>query len=162
MFRIRVSVPLVFAFALALVPLHAADTDPISVALRTFKFKTKTPDSPSELLGYSQDEGRLFFYTNGTAESTVKIPADAEFEIVINASCDPAQNERAKFKLTVDGKDVGMETLLTSDDAKDYKLSGGKLTAGDRKIAVEFTNDVYKEGEYDRNFYVYSVMVKKK
>jgi hypothetical protein len=28
-------------------------------------------------------------------------------------------------------------------------------------LTIEFTNDVYKDGEYDRNLYVHAVAVKK-
>ena len=69
--------------------------------------------------------------------------------------------ERAKFKLTLDGKLVDKETLLTADDEKEYKFSTA-VKAGDRMLAVEFTNDAYKEGEYDRNLYVHKVTVEER
>jgi Ca-dependent carbohydrate-binding module xylan-binding len=139
-------------------PAAAAD-DSIPVPLTAFKFKVG--DDQASLFGHNEGEGRLFFYTNGAGEATVKVPKDGEYEIVVQASCDPAQNERAKFKLTADGQKVGDETLLTTDEAKDYKLSA-KLKAGERKLTIEFTNDVFKEGEFDRNLYVHSVTLKPK
>jgi len=36
----------------------------------------------------------------------------------------------------------------------------GKAQAGEHKLVVEYTNDVYKENEYDRNFYLHGVTVK--
>jgi hypothetical protein len=128
--------------------------DPISLDLKTFKFKVK-PEHEN-LFGYNEDEAKLFFYTNGPASATVKVPADGDYEIRVKASCDSAQNERAKFKLAIDGKSVGKETLLDADEAKDYKLTA-TLKAGDRKLTIEFTNDAYKENEFDRNLYVHAV-----
>jgi hypothetical protein len=134
------------------------DTKAISVELKEFKFKVK--EDQASLFGHNEDEGKLFFYTNGPAEATVKVPADGDYEVVIKASCDSAEKERAKFKLSIDDKAVGKETLLTADEAKEYKLSA-KLKAGDRKLAIEFTNDAYKENEYDRNLYVHAVTLKR-
>jgi hypothetical protein len=135
----------------------AAETQTVAVDLKTFKF----PDGKQDLFGFNEGEGKLFFYTNGTATATVKVPEEGDYEITIKASCDQALNERAKFKLTIDGQLVGKETLLTADDAKDYKFTT-KLKKGDHKLAIEFTNDVYKEGEYDRNLYVHEVTLQQK
>jgi len=137
----------------------AADGDAIKVDLRTFKFKVR--DEIANLFGYDDGEGRLFYYASGPGEATVKLPADGEYEIVIRASCDPALNERAKFKVTLDEQPAGMETLLTDDDQKDYALKAS-AKAGERKLVIEFTNDAYKENEYDRNLFVYGVTVRKK
>jgi Ca-dependent carbohydrate-binding module xylan-binding len=136
---------------------RAADGD--TVDLRSFRFKVR-PDIV-DLFGYDDGESRLFYYTSGAGETTVKLPADGDYEVVVRASCDPALGERAKFKLALDGEPVGAETLLTDDDPKDYKLTASAAKAGERKLAIEFTNDAYKEGEYDRNFYVHAVTVKR-
>lgn len=136
----------------------AAEAEKITVELKAFKFKVK--EDLASLFGLNEDEGKLFYYSNGIAEATIKVPADGEYEIVVKASCDPAQNERAKFKVAIDGEAVGKETLLTADEAKEYKLTA-KVKAGEHKLAVEFTNDVYKENEYDRNFYVHAVTLRK-
>jgi len=63
-------------------------------------------------------------------------------------------------EVTLDGQPVGMETLLTADDEKEYKLTA-TAKAGARKLAIEYTNDAYKENEYDRNFYVHGVTLKR-
>jgi hypothetical protein len=138
-------------------PAAAADGDAIKVDLKTFKFKV--PDDRASLFGYDEGESKLFYYTGGPGEVTVKLPADGDYEIAIKASCQSALNERAKFKVSLDGQPVGKETLLTDDDEKEYKLTAaGK--AGERKLVIEFTNDIYKEGEYDRNFYLHGITVK--
>jgi len=132
----------------------AADDKPITVELKSFMFDPAN----SDLFGYQDDQSRLFFYTNGAAQATVKVPADGDYTIVVNAACDPALNEKAKFKLSIDGKLIDKETTLTSDDPKDYSFTTS-LKAGDRKLKIEFTNDAYKENEYDRNLYVHGVKV---
>jgi hypothetical protein len=134
----------------------AAEGD-ITVDLAKFTFKV--PEERASLFGYNEFETKLFYYTGGAGETTVKLPADGDYELVIKASCDPAQDERAKFKVSLNGEAVGKETLLTDDLAKEYKFTL-KGKAGEHKLAIEFTNDVYKEGEYDRNFYVHGVTLK--
>jgi hypothetical protein len=143
-------------FVVSLSVATATGEKTITVDLKSFKFK----EGQENLFGYNEAEGKLFFYTNGAGTATVKIPDDGDYEIVVKASCDSALNERAKFKLAIDAEVVGKETLLTSDDAKDYKFAT-KLKKGDRKLSIEFTNDVYKEGEYDRNLYVHEVTLRK-
>ncbi len=129
------------------------------VSLKEFKFKV--PADQASLFGFNEDEGKLFFYTNGAAETAIKVPADGEYAIVVKASCDPALNENAKFKLSIDGALVGKETTLTAAEAKEYTLAA-KLKKGEHKLSIEFTNDAYKENEYDRNLYVHAVTVKPK
>jgi hypothetical protein len=160
--RAIVSVPiaqiavLIALFAATVSP--AAD-DPISVDLRSVKFKV--PEAQADLFGYDDNESRLFFFTSGPGEAPIKLPADGDYEITVRASCDPALGERAKFKVALDGEPVGMELLLTDDDQKDYKLTTA-VKAGEHKLVIEFTNDAYKENEYDRNLFVYAVTLKKK
>ena len=131
--------------------------DAVTIELKAFKFKV--PEEQKGLFGHNEDEGKLFYYSNGAAEASFKAPKDGDYEIVLKASGDPAMNERAKFKVMVDGKEFGKETVLTADEAKEYTL-GGTLKAGEHKLSVEYTNDVYKENEYDRNFYLHGVTVK--
>jgi hypothetical protein len=132
---------------------------PADLSLKEFKFKV--PADQANLFGLNEDEGKLFFYTNGAAEATIKVSAEGEYAVVVKASCDPALNENAKFKLSIDGELVGKETTLTAAEAKEYTLTA-KLKKGEHKLAIEFTNDAYKENEYDRNLYVHAVAVKRK
>ena len=128
------------------------DKTPIKADVSKVKFLSE----PAELFGYEDGESRAFFYTNGTGELAVKVPADGEYEIVVTASCQAANGQNAKFKLKVDGAVVGAETQLKSEEAKDYAFTT-PLRSGERKIATEFTNDLYKEGEYDLNFFLNGV-----
>lgn len=130
-------------------PVAPIDKTPIKVDLS----KVKWGEGPAELFGHDEGESRLFYYTNGTAEFAVKVPADGEYAIGVTASSQPAQNVHAKFKVTVDGRAVGTETSCTAEEAKEYPFAA-TLAAGERKVAVHFTNDVYKQDDYDRNFYL--------
>jgi hypothetical protein len=132
--------------------------DLVPVELKAFKFKV--PEAQASLFGHDEGAGRLFFYTNGAAEAAVQVPADGDYQVVVKAACDSALNERAKFKVSIDGEPVGKETLLTDDGEKEYALPA-KLKAGEHKLVIEFTNDAYKEGEYDRNLYVHAVALKR-
>lgn len=141
--------------------LAATDNDakPITVELKTFTFVPKNAGTPADLLGHAEDQGRLFYYVAGSAEAKVKVPTDGDYTILVNASCDSALNEKAKFVLSIDGRQIDKETTLTSDDPKDYSFTT-PLKAGERKLKIEFTNDVYKENEYDRNLYVHEVKIR--
>jgi hypothetical protein len=150
-----VSVALVFVPARTM----ADDTiKPIAVELKSFSFKA--PKGQEDLLKYEEGEDKLCFYINGTGEAKVEAPKDGDYEIVIKASCDMALKEGAKFKVTVDGKPCGKETETSEGDPKEYTFATS-LKAGEHKLAIEFTNDVYKEGEYDRNLYLHGVSLKK-
>jgi hypothetical protein len=150
---------LAFAALFVVSTVVRAEDKPITIELKKFEFKV--PENLKALFGHDEGEGKLFFYTNGPAVATVDIPADGEYEITIKASCTKALNEFAKFKLSLNGELVGKETALTAEEEKEYKLTA-KCKKGDAKLSIEFTNDVYKENEYDRNLWVHAVTLKKK
>jgi len=129
-------------------PLAPVNKAPIVVDLSKVKWGQE-----GDNFGWDDGDMRLHYWSNGTGEFTVKVPADGEYQVVVSASSQPALNEHAKFKVAADGKPVGAETACTSEDAKEYAFVA-MLAAGDRKISVSFTNDIYKENEYDRNFFL--------
>ena len=92
-------------------PAAPIDPTPIKADLSKIKFTSEA----AELFGYDEGEARAFFFTNGSGELTLKIPADSDYEIVVTASCQAAKGENAKFKLSVDGAPVGevMEDAVT-------------------------------------------------
>jgi len=147
-----------FLLALDLQLTAGTQGDVISIDLKTFKFKAK--EGVKAINQYSEMNWMLCFYTNGYAEATVKIPADGTYEITVKASCDAALKENAKFNFWLENVLIDKETLLTTEEYKDYKFTV-TVKAGDRKVAVEFTNDAYKSGEYDRNLFVHYVKLKK-
>src|SRR5262245_38246473 len=113
---------LVAGVVLCLLPVlvtAAEDAKPLGVELKSFKFQ----EAKADLFGYNEGDEKLFFYTNGTAEAKVKVPADGDYEIVVKASSDKAMNEGAKFKVAVDAKQVGKETEAASDEPKEYKFT---------------------------------------
>jgi len=133
------------------------DRTPIKADISKIKFSSDS----AELFGWDEGESRAFFNTNGLGEVVLSVPADGEYEIVVTASCQAANGINAKFKLRVDGAQVGVETQLKAEEAKDYTFTV-PLKAGDRKIGPEFTNDMYKEGEYDLNFYLHGLKIIRK
>ena len=132
----------------------------ITVDLKTFKWKCAF-EGKTDLGGYDDGEGRFFFYTNGTATGDVMIPADGEYTITVEASCNQAQNEFARFKLTVGDVVVAKEHACTAEEAKKYPFTA-KLKKGKQPLVIAFTNDVFKEGDYDRNLFVHAVTIEKK
>ena len=131
------------------------EAKPVTVDLTKFK----APSQNSELFGYNDGDGKLFYYTAGTIELATKVAADGDYEVTVTASCDEAKGEKAKWTFAVDGQVAGGEQACTTADAKDYKLKTS-LKAGERKIGIAFLNDLFKEGEYDLNFYVHAVVIK--
>lgn len=129
---------------------------PVTVNLQGFS----GPTDNAELFGYDDSNSRLFLFSGGTMTLPVKVAADGSYEIVVSAACDEANGEKAKFNVAVDGQVVGDEVTCTTTDAKDYVVKAPALTAGEHKIAISFLNDVYKEGEYDLNFYIHGVTLR--
>jgi len=124
----------------------------IRLPLKEFKFKV--PEDKAELFVFDEDGQRLCFYTNGVAEAKFTVENDGDYDLVLSLAGDSAMNVRPKFKLAMDDKDVGKETSLKSDDIKDYKVEI-PLKHGKHVLSVAFTNDMYKDGEYDSNLYLH-------
>ena len=138
-----------------------AAADPIKLELKDFKWKPKNAGSSDELGGFNEGESKLFFYTFGVQSADLKVPEDGEYAITVEASCNMAEKQYAKFKLTVGEDVVAKEHALTQEDAKSYEFTA-KLKKGSPKLGIEFLNDEFKEGEYDRNLYIHSVKIEKK
>ncbi len=107
---------------------------------------------------YDDSAHRLSFPADGSAEGVVSVPADANYEIGISASGTAALGEYPQFVVLLDGTPVG-QTSLTSEASNNYQIRT-PITAGEHKLAIQFTNDVYKENEYDRNLYIEAVSVR--
>jgi len=137
-----------------------AAAEEIKIDLKSFKWKCAF-ESGADLGGYDDGENRFFFYANGTATGDVTIPDDGEYTLTVEASCSEAQKELAKFKLTVGEVVVAKEHACTAEEAKKYSFTA-KLKKGKQPLVIQFLNDVFKEGEFDRNLFVYSVKVEKK
>jgi hypothetical protein len=131
----------------------------IKIELKDFKFKPPTPEV-RDLFAFNEDEPKLCFYTNGAAEAKFKVPEDGDFDLIIAASGDSAMKVFPKFRVVLDDKPdekgLSKETSLKADDMKDHKFNV-PLKKGEHKLSISFTNDTYKEGEYDSNLYVHAV-----
>lgn len=134
--------------------------DAIKVDLSQFKWKAAF-DGGTDLGGYDENEGRFFFYTNGTMTGDVTVPEDGEYTVTVEAACSEAEKEFAKFKLSVGKVVVAKEHACTTEDKKAYTFTA-KLEKGKQALVVEFLNDAFKEGEYDRNLFVTAVKIEKK
>lgn len=149
---------IVTAAVLVSVAAQAAD----DIKLKLTDAKVKPGEGVGEdLVGYNDGEEKIFFFAPGSAEWTFKVEKEGEYTLVVKASCDPAKNENAKFKLTINGKTDEKDTTLKSADPDEVKVTV-KLKAGENKLSIAFTNDEYKENEYDRNMYVHGMTVKAK
>ena len=145
---------------LAALAVPAPAADPIKADLKTFKWKA-TFEGGEDLGGYDENEGRFFFYAHGAATGEVTLPEDGEYTITVEAACSEAQKELAKFKLTVGGEVVAKEHACTAEEPKKYTFTA-KLKKGKQAVAVEFLNDAFKEGEYDRNLFRPSLTIEPK
>src|SRR5262249_41954743 len=134
--------------------------DPIKPDLKEFKWKCKF-DGGETLGGYNENDGKFDLYTNGTATGEVDVPDDGEYKVTIEASCTEALEEFAKVKLTVGDVVVAKDHALTAEDVKPYAFTA-TLKKGKQKLVIEFLNDAFKEGEYDRNLFIHSVKLEKK
>ena len=146
--------------ALATLLVAPATDDAIKLDLKSAKYKAAF-DGGADLIGYNEGEEKAFFYVNGQVTLTGKVPAAGEYTITINASCQAALKENAKIDITLNGKELSKDFTLKTEDPKDYEFTA-KLKEGENTLVIAYTNDVYKENEYDRNFYLHSVTLKAK
>ncbi len=144
-------------FALGLFATVAA-AEPIKIDLGDFKLAPAVKGT-EELIKYDNDTISLF--VNGTATAKLTVPADGDYVIVIEASCSAALKENAKLTLKVGDKVIKEKFELMTEDKKEYKFDT-KLTKGQTTLSIAFTNDAYKENEYDRNLFVSGVRVERK
>jgi len=131
---------------------------PSPVTLDLAKFTGPTENA--ELFGYDDGAGRIFLYSSGAIVLPLTVTADGDYELAINAACDEADGQKAKFTVTLDGQGLGGETTCTVVEAKEYTVKAPGLKAGEHKVAITFLNDLYKENEYDLNFYVHGVTLR--
>jgi len=132
----------------------AIKAQPIKIDLHAFEFIQTTYN------GYDEGSDKLNFFENGKAEAKIKVGEEGGYELLVKASCDPAVDEMAKFKIYLDNQPVYKEMLLTATEEKQYKLPIN-IKAGEHKLTVEFTNDAFKEGEYDRNLFIHGLALLK-
>jgi Ca-dependent carbohydrate-binding module xylan-binding len=151
----RLSVLLTTLLLFAVVAVAA---EPIKIDLSDFKL-TPAAKGTEELIKYEDD--KISFYVNGTAAAKVTIPADGDYTVVVDASCTEALKEKAKMTLKAGDTAIKENFELSTEDQKEYKFEA-KLKKGEMTLSVTFTNDAYKENEFDRNLIVHAVRLEKK
>lgn len=134
--------------------------DALNAPLKDFKL-ADSDGKASDLVVYEESEGRIAFNVNGTAKGSVKAEEAGDYTLTLDASCVEANKMFAKVKIQLNGKSVKDEFALTQADQKAYKFDV-KLVKGDNTVHIEFLNDIYKENEYDLNFYLHGVKFEKK
>ena len=137
-----------------------AASEAIKIELKDFKLKSASPDF-ADGVALNEGDGKIGFYTEGTAIAAVKIPEDGEYNIVIEASCDEAEKIKAKMTVKVGDDVVKDDFELKQVDAKEYTFAA-KLKKGEFKLSIAFTNDAFEEGKFDRNLYIHKVKLEKK
>ena len=124
------------------------DSTPVQVSL--FSFSAVGEDV------YFEYTDRILIASEGKGAATIEIPADGTYEFTIQAACDEAGGEFAKFRIHVGDQDLG-EISCTSEFGRPYKATA-QVKAGQTTLAVEFTNDLYmQDAMVDRNLYVEGV-----
>jgi hypothetical protein len=141
-----------------IVAVGGSAAEPIKLDLGDFKLAPAKKGN-DDLVKYENDT--ISFYSNGTASAKLMVPADGEYTIIVNASCQAALKENARFTLKVGETVVKEKFELTAESEKEYKFDV-KLTKGETTLSIAYVNDVYKENEYDRNLFVHAVRVEMK
>ena len=132
----------------------AVAAEAISVELKDFKL-------PADGVVLDEGNSKIAFYAAGEAVATVKVVEDGEYTITVEASGDEAEKMKAKMTIKV-GDDVVKENFeLAMNESKEYTFVA-KMKKGDAKLSIAFTNDAYKENEFDRNLYVHKVKLELK
>lgn len=126
----------------------------VSVELKEFKLKGAGDSADGVTL--NEGDGKIAFYTEGTATATIKVPADGEYTITIEASGDEAEKVKAKMTIKVGDDTVKEDFELKQNEAKEYEFTA-KLKKGEAKLSIAFTNDAFEENKFDRNLYVHKV-----
>src|SRR5215211_2850724 len=80
----------------------------ITADLKTGKYQPGF-EGGGELIGYNENEGKAFFYINGSVDLKVKIPDAGEYTLKVKASCQAAKKELAKITIYAGGKAIADE-----------------------------------------------------
>ena len=151
---------LLSGFALLLLVGTAVAADALEAPLKDFKL-TDPAGKASELVTFNEADGKIAFNGVGIGKITVKAEEAGDYTLTLDASCDEANKTLAKIKILLNDKPVKDEFALTQTEVKAYKFDV-KLVKGENKLHVEFLNDIYKENEYDLNFYLHGAKFEKK
>lgn len=112
--------------------------------------------APSRLIGAENFnvKDKLTMASAGTVAIQPKIPFAGMFKLTVTASGDQGGNEPVEMEIR-SGKKV-YKVDVPGEEAEDFEIPL-RLTRGDRKIEIRFTNDLYVEGSIDRNLHIHYV-----
>lgn len=126
-------------------------------------------DDPSEISDRLEDQTRSIF-SNGEIVGRLEMPASGIWRGELKVSASQAGQEKAKFALLVDGKEVGQYEVSADINGGEhnkweYLHFDVPLEKGKRKVAIRFLNDFFDEKEQDpkrkdRNLFVDFLEVK--
>jgi len=91
----------------------------------------------------------------GTVRAGFKCAQAGRYRVLVRGRSQPALGEYGKALVAVDGKPV-CELALASTAVNVFRGGTLDLAAGAHEVTVEFTNDLWRDGE-DRNLYVSAV-----
>jgi len=116
--------------------------------------------SSFELVGesphFKKSGHELLFASHGTVQTRFECVSDGRCHLVVKGRSSPAKRVFGIARIAIDGQAVG-EVEVKSKAVADHPLDGSFLLGkGEHILTVEFTNDLYEDGE-DRNLYVRAV-----
>lgn len=112
--------------------------------------------APSLLIGAENFnvKDKLTMASAGTVAIQPKVPFAGMFKLTVTASGDQGGNEPVKMEIR-SGRKVH-KINVPNEDAEEFEIPL-RLTRGDRKIEIRFTNDHYVAGSIDRNLHIHYV-----
>jgi flagellar biosynthesis regulator FlaF len=109
--------------------------------------------------GAKTRDGYLAFYTNGSAQTMIEIPASATYFIVVTARGDRAFGLSPLVRLSVDGKQID-SLYIAHDDWNTYEVAI-YLEKGMHSLQLDYINNSERlpSNDEDRNFYLHNIMI---
>ena len=103
-------------------------------------------------------------YSQGLLETTVKIPASDQYEIVVDAYGDQAGSDPARMSVRVDGTEIKLVDVPAKEDRPGKYTVPWRLEEGEHSIGVAFVNDFYDPdssdpAHRDRNLIVWRLQI---
>ncbi len=113
---------------------------------------------------YVNENGMQTLASNGEISTAFHFPKDGDYVFRIRASGSQAGDEPAKMELRVADREPYKFTVKAEPAAPQVYQARFQVKAGQRRVAVAFTNDFYDEkapkGRQDRNLFVDSLEIK--
>ncbi len=113
--------------------------------------------------GVNSHDGRLNFFSNGTAEFDYDATRSQDVTLRIRAVGQQAGGEPVRFALAVDRKQIRQFEIASHEEVETFDVTL-RLLKGRRKLRLSFENDFYNpnaenRADRDRNLIVHSVQL---